>query len=312
MIKAPRLKAGDTIALVAPASGVVRPERVEASVRYLEGCGYRVRPGRHLVAVHGAFGGTDLQRAEDLNSAIRDTGVQAIFALRGGYGSPRILPLIDYGALRRSPKIFVGFSDITALQLAIFRRCGLITFSGPLPGPDFSDPVVDSFTEEIFWRLVTSRSLPGRLANPVADPCIPIFEGSVSGPILGGCLTMIIQVLGTRFCPKFKESILILEDVHEEPYRVDRMMTHLGNSGILKAAAGFVFGKWPGCVPQDPKALHFPVEQIIRETVAGMSKPTLANFAYGHVPQKITLPIGLPATLDATKGELRPLESAVA
>ena len=281
-------------------------------MRYLESRGFRVRPGNHLVASYGAFGGTDTQRAQDLNLAIRDPGVQAIFALRGGYGSPRILDLVDYMALRRNPKIIAGFSDITALQLAVYRRCGLVTFSGPLPGPDFSEPDIDPFTEENFWRLLTSRSRPGKLAISPDDPASSLVPGSVSGPLLGGCLTMVVQLLGTRFCPRFKGSILVLEDVHEEPYRIDRMLTHLGNTGVLKAAAGFAFGKWPGCVPSDPKALHFPVDQIVRDTVGGLGKPAIANLTYGHVSRKLTIPIGLPASLDATKCELRLLESAVA
>jgi len=312
VIKPPRLRRGDTIGLVAPASGLIRQERLDASIRYLEGQGYRVAPGKHLLASHGAFGGTDEQRAADLNDAIRNPKLRAIFAVRGGYGSPRILSLVDYAALRRSPKIVVGFSDITALQLAIYRRCGLVTFSGPLPGPDFSEPVVDSFSEENFWRLLTSSKRPGLLPNPEGENRTSLVPGSATGPLLGGCLTMVVQVLGTRFCPSFRGSILVLEDVNEEPYRVDRMLTHLANAGIMKSAAGFAFGQWPGCEVSDPKTLHIPVPRLLREAVQDLGKPAFSGLGYGHTKKKLTIPFGLPARLDTQRNELRLLEAAVA
>ena len=149
ILKPARLRRGDVIGLISPASAPLPAEKIEKGVRYLERLGYRVKPGEHVAAQRGYFAGTDAQRLSDLNTMLNDPQVRAIFAIRGGYGSPRLLPFVDYRAVRRQPKIFAGFSDLTALQLALFRRAGLVTFSGPLPGVEFWQKP-DPYTEEHF------------------------------------------------------------------------------------------------------------------------------------------------------------------
>src|SRR5947207_8451528 len=185
ILKPPRLRRGDVIGLISPASAPLLAEKIEKGVRYLERLGYRVKRAEHVAAQHGYFAGTDAQRLSDLNAMLNDSQVKAIFSIRGGYGSPRLLPFVDYRAVRRQPKIFAGFSDLTALQLALFRRAGLVTFSGPLPGVDFWRKP-DPYTEEHFWRLLTSTRPAGPLPCPGNKPLRPRIRGRARGPLLGG------------------------------------------------------------------------------------------------------------------------------
>src|SRR5262245_28308388 len=239
LLKPPRLRRGDVIALISPASTPLPTEKIEKGVRYLESLGYRVKLGEHVAAQHGYLAGTDEQRLSDLNRMLNDSQVKAIFAVRGGYGSPRLLPFVDYRALRKRPKILVGFSDITALQLAVFRRVGLVTFSGPLPGVEFWQKP-DPYTEEHFWRVLTSARRIGPLKNPDNQPLRPRIRGRARGRLLGGNLSLVVSNLGTRFSPDYDGAVLVLEDVREEFHRLDRIFTQLRNAGILDQINGLV------------------------------------------------------------------------
>jgi muramoyltetrapeptide carboxypeptidase len=306
-LKPPRLNRGDLIGLVSPASTPAPREKIESSVRYLERLGYRAKVGANAEREHGYLAGTDEQRAADLNNFIRDPRVKALFALRGGYGTPRILSLIDYRALRRSPKIISGFSDITALQLAILRRCGLVTFSGPMPAVEFwKDP--DPYTEENFWRLLTSKKKLGPLA---ASELEVLNEGRASGALLGGNLSLVVNCLGTRFLPSMRGAILVLEEVDEAPYRVDRMLTQLMNSGIASRLAGLVFGQFTRCEQKDPAKPSLTCAEVLRDFASRLKCPVLTNLQYGHVPRKLTIPFGLSAQIDAARKRISVLESAV-
>ena len=308
--KPPRLRKGDVIGLVSPASTPTPGEKIQGSVRYLEKLGYRVKVGNHVSKVFGYLAGTDEGRAADLNAMIRDPEVKAIFALRGGYGTPRILLEIDYRALRRQPKIISGFSDITALQLAIYRKCGLVTFSGPMPAVEFwKDP--DPCTEENFWRLVTSKAAVGKIENPVEQEVIVHREGKASGPLLGGNLALVLSTLGTPFMPSLRKAVLVLEEVGEYPYRVDRLFAQLRNAGVLKNVAAMLLGQFTECEPKDPKQPHLTTEQILSEYAQMTKGPTLGNLTYGHVPRKLTIPFGLRATVDTKKRCIEVREGAV-
>ena len=309
-VKPPRLKNGDVIGLVSPASTPTPRDKIEGSVRYLEGLGYRVKVGQHVSKAWGYLAGTDKERAEDFNAMIRDPQVKAIFALRGGYGTPRILPLIQYRALARQPKIVSGFSDITALQLAIYRKCGLVTFSGPMPAVEFwKEP--DKYTEEQFWRLITSKSVVGTLENPLQERYDLQKEGKTSGVILGGNLALVVSTLGTPFMPPLSGAILVLEEVGEYPYRVDRMFAQLRNAGILKNLAGMLLGQFTECEPKDPAQPHLNVEYLLKEYAQMVEGPVLGNLLYGHIPKKLTVPFGLRATVDTKKRRIEVRESAV-
>ncbi len=311
VLKPPRLRPGDLIGLVSPASAPSSAEMIEKGVRYLERLGYAVKVGEHAARVHGYLAGTDDQRAADLNAMIRDTSVKAIIAVRGGYGSARILSAIDFRALRRNPKIIVGYSDITALQLAIFCRTGLVTFSGPMSGVEMWENI-DPYTEEHFWRVVTSQSKIGPLMNPPDDPIQTLRKGKATGRILGGNLATLAALFGTSFVPSYRDAVLVLEDVDEAPHRIDRMLTQLEQANVFDRIAGLVFGKFVDCAPTDASKPHLTVDEILGGVAQRVNIPVMSNLQYGHLPKKLTLPIGVRATVDADTGNLRVLEGAVA
>lgn len=308
-VRPPRLRPGAVIGLVSPASPPRSPDRVERAVRYLESRGYRVKPGRHILDHHGFSAGTDADRAADLNAMFRDPQVDAIFALRGGNGCCRLLPLLDYAAARRHPKILVGYSDLTFLQLALWRRARLVTFSGPMPAVEFTS-APDPYTEEHFWALLTSRARRRVLPAPDDQPLQSLRPGTAEGPLLGGCFSLVMSTLATPYQPDFRGALLFLEDVREELHRIHRMLTHLDHAGILRRAAGLLLGQFTEANPE-PDEPHLPLAEIYRETLADFTRPVLANLAYGHVPRKLTLPQGALARLDATRSRLTLLESPV-
>ena len=309
-IKPPRLRRGDVIGLVSPASTPTPREKIQAAVRYLEGQGYGVKVGQHASKAWGYLAGTDEERAEDFNAMICDPQVNAIFALRGGYGSPRIISKITYRILARHPKIISGFSDITALQLAIYRKCGLVTFSGPMPAVDFCKQV-DPFTEENFWRLLTSNKPVGELANPLPDRLEILREGRAEGVLLGGNLALVASMIGTSLMPSLRGAVLVLEEVGEEPYRVDRMFAQLNNAGVLRGLEGLLLGQFTKCEPKDPAKPHLTIDFVLREYAEFVEGPVLGNVLYGHVPKKLTMPFGMVAQVDAQKRKIRVPEGAV-
>ena len=304
------LRRGDVVGLVAPAGALWRPERVEGCVRYLEGRGYRVEVGAHALGNDGAFSGTDEERLSDLNGMLRDPRVRAIMALRGGYGTPRLLDRIDYSAVRRDPKIVVGYSDITALQLALFRKAGLVSFSGPLGAVEFAG-APDPQTEESFWRLVTSRRTRGRLPLPEDHPLLTRQVGIGEGPLLGGCLSLVVALLGTPFSPDYRGAVLALEDVHEQFHRLDRMLTQLRLAGVMGRASGFLLGQFTNTSAADPAHPFHDLEAVFQSVMKGVPGPILAGFPYGHVLCKVTLPWGIPVRVDGKKQTVSLLEAPV-
>ena len=309
-LKAPRLRRGDCIGIVSPASAPSAQEKIDKGLRSLEGLGYRVKVGRHVMDEHGYLAGSDEHRAEDFNEMLRDRTVKAIIAVRGGYGTPRILQLVDYAAVRRTPKIIVGYSDLTALQLALYRKTGLVTFSGPMLGVEMWDSI-DPYTEEHFWRLVTSPSKAGALENPDGERMSGHNSGKARGTLLGGNLSLLMSLLATPYAPNLQSAILAVEDVDELPHRVDRMFTQLFLSGILRRIAGLVLGKFTDCVPSDPSKPHLTVERVIDEMLQRVQCPVLGNVQFGHIPRKLTLPLGVSTAIDSRSRCLNILEGAV-
>lgn len=308
-VKPPRLRPGDLIGLVSPASRIADAGRVERAVRYLEGLGYRVRVAPNALKQNAYLAGTDEERASDIHEMFEDSRVRAIFCIRGGYGSPRILPLLRYRLIARNPKIFVGYSDITVLHLAFWRKAGLVTFHGPMAGVDLADPM-DSFTEELFWGLLTSPQRRGPVAFPDPPP-VTLVPGRASGRLLGGNLALLCSIIGTGYLPDFSRALLYLEDVGEDPYRVDRMFTHLRGSRLLSAAGGVLLGQFTDCVPRDASSPSFSVEEVLREYAVASGKPTLGAVPFGHERRKMTIPVGIRARLSAHDGVLEYLEGSV-
>jgi muramoyltetrapeptide carboxypeptidase len=308
-LKAPGLRPGDVIMFVAPA-GPPEPERVEKCKRRLEEMGFRVVLPAGLYRRDRYLAGADQDRADELNAALRDPNVRAVFPCRGGYGLSRILDRIDYAALRKDPKIITGYSDLTALHLAIARQARLITFHSPMPESSlWRNDGVYAFASSSFWRAVRADRYGGSLGFTIdlpADrtPPIPLVKGKATGRLVGGNLTLICATLGTPYAIEPKGNLLFVEDTGEAPYRVDRMFAQLRLAGVLDSISGLIVGSFS---ETDAKE----VDRVIRGYCADLKIPVLLNFPVGHTPYNGTLPHGARAELDADAGRVRLLEDPV-
>jgi len=315
LLRPPRLQPGDVIGLAAPASPLPQPADLDRAVARLEQLGFRVLPARHLLCRNGYLAGTDRQRAADLHQLVRNRRVKAILSLRGGYGSARILPLLDYQMFRDHPKIVVGYSDLTALHCALLTCAGLVSFHGPMVGSEFARPDLPEFTLQSFLRQLGRAEPYGSLVRdcPVCTPRV-LRCGRATGPLLGGNLSVLVSTLGTPWQPDFRGRILFLEEVGEPPYRVDRLLTQLLNAGLLQQVAGIAVGM---CVPSQEPApgpgqnLQPALEQVWKERLGPLRKPVVIGLPFGHMPWNATLPVGVRAELDARRGDLIVLEPGV-
>lgn len=306
-LKPKALKKGDCIGIVAPASPHRSDDKLNSGIKYLEQLGYKIVLGKHTNDKIGYLAGTDKSRASDINNFFKNKNIKAIFCTRGGYGSHRILDLIDYNIIKRNPKIFVGYSDITALQLAIFKKTGLVTFSGPMVVSDLSEKLsVDS--EEHFWKCLTSPIPVGVIKMFENQTLKVLTHGKVSGKILGGNLSVIAALVGTSYLPSFENSILILEDIEERPYRIDRMLNQLKLADMLDDLSGVILGDFSTCLPEKNKP-SLKLEEIFKSVLKNI--PIMMNFKFGHIRNSITIPYGINVKLDTKKGEISFLESGV-
>lgn len=311
LLKPKKLNKGDLIGIISPASSPDDLTRIEKGVRYLESLGYRVLVGKNVGKYNGYLAGTDEERLDDLHSMFQNKNVKAIFCVRGGYGSGRLLDRINYNIVKKNPKIFVGYSDINALQIAFYTKLGLVTFIGPMLAVDFYDEV-SPFTEENFWRIVTSEKKIGKITNPNSEKFFTLNKGKAIGKIIGSNLTLITSLFGTEFFPKTKDTILLLEDINEEPYRIDRMLNQLRLGKIFKQTKGIILGNFTECVPKDPETRSFSLNEIILDYFQNKIKiPVIYNVKHGHIKDNITIPIGLKCNLNATKGTIEILENGV-
>jgi muramoyltetrapeptide carboxypeptidase len=309
------LRAGDTVGLIAPATAVHDPDRLALARKLVEFYQLKVRFGSNVGKRSGYMGASIDQRVADLHEMFRDPAVKAIFTIRGGYGSAQLLDKVDYGLIAQNPKIFIGYSDVTALLIAMHQRSRLVTFHGPVATARFTD-----FTRSHFQRALFSTSPIGLLSNPpdsnsmrAAHPLRVIRPGSARGPLIGGNLTLISSGLGTPYEIDTKGKILFLEDVEEQPYSIDRMLTQLRLAGKLQVAAGIIFGECTDCKPRDYKpslSAPFSLGEVMDEILGSLAIPVLAGLTIGHTSDQITLPLGVMAQMDADKGELVIEESA--
>lgn len=302
------LKPGDTIGLVAPASPVADPMRIRAARAYFEQHGYRVRIGDHAECTNGFLAGTDEERVADLHAMAEDDDVRAIVCLRGGYGTMRILPLIDFDLFRRHPKILIGFSDITALQLALWHRCRLVTFHGPMAAVDFSG-MIDPTTEQSFWSVLGGSCTSIALTDGGTEHVLQ--GGQCEGTILGGNLSLVAALCGSLYLPDFHGAILLLEEVGEEPYRLDRLLLQLRLSGLTEGLRGLILGGFNDCEPRQAGP-SCSSKDVLAAFAEGLRVPCLAGCRFGHIAMKMTIPIGIHALLDTRTGMLEFRQNAVA
>lgn len=308
-IKPKRLYPGDTIGVIAPAS-YGDPELAMAGVSWLEERGFRVQLGMTIGQRSGYLAGRDDARASDLNAMFASPDIDGIVCLRGGYGTMRLLELLDYNLIREHPKVFVGYSDITALHVSIGQRTGLVTFHGPMVASDMGKGLSD-YTWGYFSRAVTISKPLGPVINPpLSSPPVCITPGTAQGYLTGGNLSLIAATLGTPYEIDTRGKILCLEEVGEEPYRVDRMLTQLLLAGKLQDAAGVVFDVCAGC-DRDEEESGFTVEEVLRDRLGNLNKPVFYNLYFGHTAEKATLPFGVMAVLGNQIGGLAITETAV-
>ncbi len=304
------LRPGDLIGVISPASPP-KPEKVEQYQRgltYLRDLGYHIVEGQHVLDQYGYLAGTDADRAADINAMFRNPRVRAIICSRGGYGTPRILDRIDYEAIRNDPKILVGYSDITSLHLAIHAQTGLITFSGPMVAVEMGKGIL-RLTESSFWRQVTQpRRFTMKAATGDYTPRV-YHGGSGEGRLLGGCLSLINPLIGTPYLPDFDGAILVLEDIGEDVYGIDRYLVQLRLSGILDGLNGLILGQFLDMDSGEKSEPSLSLDQVIQEHTHQLKIPILGNFPYGHQDYKYTMPIGCRVRLDADQGTLALLEA---
>lgn len=309
-----RLRIGDTVGVVDPASATWDPLDVDIAVESLAVLGLKARLGAHLLDRRGYLAGTDEDRAADVMAMFTDRSVAAVHALRGGWGSARLLPHLDFDLIGRNPKILLGYSDVTALILSVFGRCGLVTFHGMNGASAWNRFNVDWF------RRVLMEGEAVTMANPkdVGDELVPtenrirtITPGLARGPLMGGNLTVLTTIIGSDLLPDFTGAILFIEDVQEAPYRVDRMFMQLKLAGVLSQVKAVIWGRCTRCAPGEGSYGSLTISDILQDYVAPLGVPAWEGAQIGHIDRQFIMPIGVQAEVNATRGTIRLLEPAV-
>lgn len=311
IIKPKKLNRGDLIGVIAPSSPINNSEKINNAVKYFEAQGYPVLLGKSIFSERGYLAGDDDLRLNDFHSMFANKNVKAIICLRGGYGSIRFIDKINFKLIRSNPKIFVGFSDITTLQLAILEKAKLITFAGPMISTYFGLDENENFIEEQFWDMITSNKKKRRVVNPNSEKYFVLNKGRAEGRLIGGNLTSLIALSGSRFLPTFDNSILLLEEISEPPYKIDRMFNMLRRQNIIKKAKGIILGRFIDCYEQDSDKKTLTLNEVILDYFANIRKPVIYNVNHGHVNNNITLPIGARCKINTTKGFFEILENVV-
>jgi muramoyltetrapeptide carboxypeptidase len=277
----------------------------------LEKLGYRVEIGENVGKKRGYLAGSDDERLSDLHAMFENKNINAIFCVRGGYGSGRLLDRIDFNLIRKNPKILVGYSDITALQMSIFKKTGLVTFAGPMVATDFSGKI-NKYTEENFWKILTDNKKIGRLSNPRNERFFALTKGRAEGIILGGNLAVFTSLFGTKFFPDLKGAILIIEDIGEEPYRIDRLLNQLKLAKVFDSVNGIILGRFVDCYEKKKTPDSITLNEVIEHYMAKLKVPVLYNFNHGHIKENLTIPFGVKCKVNLSRGFVEFTESAVA
>lgn len=313
--KPPRLHPGDTVGLIEPAGFPDDPFDIDLVRQTIVAMGLVPKVGAHVGERAGYLAGADRTRAADVNAMFADPAVKGIFAVRGGWGCARMLPFLDWRTIRANPKLLVGFSDITALHMAIATRAGFPTVHGPNASSSWGKLSWDSFRALAFEGATPTYSNPAvpedRLV-PRANRTRAIRGGIARGRLLGGNLTILSTLMGTGYLPDFAGAILFIEDVGEAEYRIDRMLTQLALGGVLGKVAGVVFGQCTGCVASGPSYGGYTVSEVLQQHLEPLGVPAFQGALFGHIANQFSLPVGIPAEIDADAGTIRILEPAAA
>ncbi len=313
-IKPNKLNPGDTIGLVAPGFAVAE-EALYLAVDTLQKMGFKTHYTNRIKGNFGYFSNTDEERAKDLNEMFANPDINAILCARGGYGCTRILDMLDYEAIETNPKALIGFSDITALINTIYKKTGLVGFHGPV-----GKTLDNEYSQKYFKKVLMEpqESLP--INNAILkDPKqyrnseyyrYTITPGVGQGELVGGSLTLVAALIGTPYEIDFTDKLVLLEDVEEAPYRIDRMLTQLADVESFTKAKGIIFGVCKGC-DRKRTTENFTLREVIMDRIAPLNIPAVYGMSFGHIPQNSTLPIGIEASFNAYKKQLRLIEAAV-
>ena len=305
MIRPKPLKKGDKIALIGTSSPVAE-ERLKPAIKAIEDLGLEVVLCESATSKHGYLSGKDEIRAKDINNMFKNEDIKGIFVIRGGYGSARLLDMLDYKMIKKNPKVFVGYSDVTALHNVLNEKCNLITFHGPMPSTEFYKGV-DSYTMNCFKENIFECDSSRLLTNPSDQEIKTLVEGKAEGRLVGGNLTLVCSSMGTPYEIDTKGKILFLEDIDEYPFRIDRMLVQLKQCGKFKDASGIILGAWTDCTAPDPdKSLS--LLEVFEELIVPENKPTIYNIACGHCLPTMTLPLGAKIRINTKKNEIRVLD----
>jgi muramoyltetrapeptide carboxypeptidase len=312
--KPKRLRPGQTVGVVDPASATWDPVDVDIVVESLAALGLKAKLGAHLLDRRGYLAGRDEDRAADVMAMFTDPDVAAVHALRGGWGCARVLPHLDFEAIARNPKILLGYSDITALLLPVSARGGLVTFHGMNGASEWNRFNVDWF------RRVLMQGEAVTMTNPLAagDQLVPtenrvrtITPGRARGRLVGGNLTVLTTIIGSGLLPDFGDAILFVEDVQEAPYRIDRMFMQMKLAGILDQVKGVIFGRCTKCTPGEGSYGSLTISDILDDYLKPLNVPAWEGAQIGHIDRQFIVPIGVQAEVDADRGSIRLLEPAV-
>jgi muramoyltetrapeptide carboxypeptidase len=314
MIKPKKLSEGDTVGVIAPGSAAASPEDLFKAEEISNLLNIELKFGNNLINGSGIKTRTINERLDDLHQMFDDKSINAVFAIRGGYGSAQLLDKIDYELIKNNPKIFVGYSDITAIHNAFNQRTGLVTFHGPLLLSPFTE-----WTFENFRSVLFRNEIIGNISNPdkkdgvrTMFPLQTVTGGKAKGRLTGGNLTIISSLMGTPFEIDTKDKILFIEDVGEPPYKIDRMLTQLKLAGKLQQAKGIIVGKCHDCEPGMTRGTWDLVfSEVIERIIKPLNIPCFTGLMIGHTKDQITIPSGLEAEMDADNTTIRIDESAV-
>ena len=304
-IRPPALRAGDTISLICPA-GPIDAGRLRKATDNLNALGFKAKVGAHALERYGYTAGTVEQRLKDFHAAFADDEVKAVWAVRGGYGATALLPNLDYDLIRSKPKLLIGYSDLTAPLNAIYQRTGLIGIHGPVASSTFAELARESFDDvAVSATIPCSYTCEARTRAPS-----PKISGRATGKLAGGNLTLLAAMCGTPFQLDVKDKLLLLEDVGEAPYRIDRMLVQLDQACDLSSAAGIALGEFVDCEAA-PGDNSLTLAETLANRLSGLGIPVAGQFPFGHGDRNVSLPIGVVATLDADEGSLTLIEAAV-
>jgi muramoyltetrapeptide carboxypeptidase len=312
-MKPQALQEGDTVGLISPAAAIYESLPFQLATEALEAMGLKVKQSPYLKSRYGHLAGTDKERASEINDFFADASIKAIISIRGGSGCARILDLLDYNLIKKNPKIIAGYSDITALLLAIYSQTNLVTFHAPVASSTWN-----SFSYGHFRKLLFEKE-PSLLQNPqrkgdnlvqTEDRIQTIRGGRAKGILAGGNLSVLTGIVGSKYLPSWKNKILFLEEVNEEPYRVDRMFAQLKLAGILQEVSGVVFGKCTNCKPSGGYG-SLTIDEILHDYLYPLNIPAFQGTMIGHIANQFTIPIGIEAEIDADKGTIQLLHPAV-